>query len=205
MTVYCERDTKKPGNVCIKCNGTWTAGTPLPACSAVMGTGYGLAASKEATTSQPSLVEPLRCFPRRGGPFDMNTNPPSDRRYEICDRCGNSWPHNSVPPPCPRDGASTPEVGMIGAKPYALVPDDVPGSVSLRFEIPRSVLMDPVIRDLAPNEPFFVLRGSSLLDDYLVELWARNAETQGCNARTVQAARMKAAEMKKFSPRRYPV
>ena len=188
MTIYCERNTQKSGNVCVKCGGTWTAGTPLPACSAAN-----------------AATEIKHCFPKFGGPFDMNTNPPSDRRYEICDRCGNSWPHNSVPPPCPRDGASTPEVGMIGAKPYALVPDDVPGSVSLRFEIPRSVLMDPVIRDLAPNEPFFVLRASDLLADYLVEVWARNAETQGCNAKTVQAARMKAAEMKKFSPRRYPV
>lgn len=46
MTVYCERDTQKPGNVCVKCNGTWTAGTPLPACSA-MGAGAATTAKKE--------------------------------------------------------------------------------------------------------------------------------------------------------------
>lgn len=202
MTVYCERDTQKPGNTCVKCGNTWTAGTPLPACDAVMGTGYGLAAFKAGP--QPPLVEPLHCFPKSGGPFDMETNPPSDKRYEICVRCGNSWLHNAMPPLCPRDGASAPEVAMMGSKSYALVPDEIPDSVSLRFEMPRSILMDPVVRDLAPNEPFFILRGSDLLADYLVEVWARNAETQGCSVKTVQAARMKAAEMRKFSPRRYP-
>ena len=93
---------------------------------------------------------------------------------------------------------------MIGSKPYALVPDEIPDSVSLRFEIPRSILMDPVVRDLAPNEPFFILRGSDLLADYLVELWARNAETNGCDAKKVAAAREKAREFRAFSPRRYP-
>ena len=199
MTVFCERDTQKPGNVCVKCGGTWTAGTPLPACSAVMGTGY-LAAFR--TEPQPPLIEPLRCFPKSGGPFDMQTNPPSDKKYEICVRCGHSWPHNSVPPPCPREGASAPEVGMIGSE--SLVPDEIPDSVSLRFEIPRSILMDPVVRDLAPNEPFFILRGSDLLADYLVEVWARNAETQGCSVKTVQAAREKARQMRGFKPRHYP-
>lgn len=37
MTVYCERDTQKQDNHCVKCGGTWVAGTPLPACSEANG------------------------------------------------------------------------------------------------------------------------------------------------------------------------
>jgi hypothetical protein len=78
-------------------------------------------------------------------------------------------------------------------------------SITEHFEVSRQVLLDPVVRDLAPNEPFFILRGSDLLADYLVELWARNAETHGCNPKLVQAAREKAREMRAFGPRKYPV
>ena len=200
MTVFCERDTQKPGNVCVKCGGTWTAGTPLPACSAVMGTGY-LAAFR--TEPQPPLIEPLRCFPKSGGPFDMQTNPPSDKKYEICVRCGNSWPHNSVPPLCPREGATANFLPLDGR---AYTKDEIidASGVTQTWLVPSAVLLDPVIRHLAPNEPFFVLRASDLLADYLVEAWARNAETHGCDPKKVAAAREKAREMRAFSPRRYP-
>ena len=119
MTVYCERDTQKPGNVCIKCNGTWTAGTPLPACRV---------ANAEAFSAK-EIVDDLQ------------------RRI---------------------DEPSTTAAGV------------------------------------APNEPTFVLRASDLLADYLVDMWARNAETQGCNAKTVQAAREKAREMRAWPWRHYP-
>lgn len=146
MTVYCERDTQKPGNVCIKCNGTWSAGTPLPACSA-MGTNAPL------PTLNHSLNEILK---------------------------------------------KVDENAAAAAKP-------IPESITQRFEIPLAILRDPVVRDLAPNEPFFVLRASDLLADYLVERWAMNAESHGCDPKTVQAARTKAGEMRAWAgERRYP-
>ena len=133
MTVYCERDTQKPGNVCIKCGGTWVAGTPLPACS--------------VANALPSLDNPAT----------------TADEIAAADGVTQSW------------------------------------------QMPRSVLLDPEMRALAPDEPFFILRGSDLLADYLVELWARNAETNGCDPKKVAAAREKAREMRAYSPRRYPV
>ena len=195
MTVYCERDTQKPGNTCVKCGNTWTAGTPLPACDAVMGTGYGLAAFKAGP--QPPLVEPLHCFPKSGGPFDMETNPPSDKRYEICVRCGNSWLHNAMPPLCPRDGAM---VGFIPAKDQSFGGSEILAADVV--ETPKNPIQ--AILGLQTDEPFFILRGSDLLADCLVELWARNAETHGCDPKKVRAAREKAQEFRAWPQRRYP-
>lgn len=182
MTVYCERDTQKTGNVCIKCNGTWAAGTPLPACSAM------------------GASVPMRqaCFPKAGGPFDMQTNPPSDKKYEICVRCGNSWPHNSIPPDCPRDGAM---VGFIPAKDQSFRDGAIVGTNIV--ETPKNPIQ--AILGLQPDEPFFVLRASDLLADYLVEEWARKAEQHGCDPKRVRAAREKAQEFRAWAgERRYP-
>lgn len=35
MTLYCERDTTKEGNHCIKCGQSWDNGVPLPGCTAM--------------------------------------------------------------------------------------------------------------------------------------------------------------------------
>ncbi len=189
LTVYCERDTQKEGNTCVKCGGTWTAGTPLPACSA-------------ANSPAPSSIK-LHCFPKAGGPFDLNTNPPSEKRYEICARCGNTWPHNGFPPSCPRDGVANQAI-FLPLDGRTFTKDEIIESTGAvqTFKVPSSVLLDPTVRSLAHDEPFFLLRASDPLAGYLVEAWARNAESQGIDPKRVQGARVKAQEFRSWKQRK---
>lgn len=207
LTVYCERDTQKPGNVCVKCGTEWVAGTPLPACSAAnalpalnesLNDLMRKADENAAAIAKPAPVK--HCFPKFGGPFDMNTNPPSDKKYEICERCGNSWPHNSIPPSCPRNEAM---VGFIPAKDKSFRDGEILATAPVIIETPKNTIN--AVIGLQPDEPFFILRASDLLADWLVERWAMNAETQGCHPDKVRAAREKAGEMRAWAgERKYP-
>jgi hypothetical protein len=79
-----------------------------------------------------------------------------------------------------------------------------PGPVQAAPPVPEWVGTVPVTPPLKSGEPFFVLRGSDLLAAYLVEKWASNAEAQGTNPATVQAARETALRMQSWPNRKYP-
>ena len=144
------------------------------------------------------------CEPKPDGPFDLHTNPPSDARHEVCAKCGTSWAHGTLAPTCNSTGTATAVFIPLDQKTFTKGEIVESAGAVEAWQIPSSVLMDPVIRDLGRTEPFFILRASDLLADYLVEVWARNAETNGCDAKKVAAAREKAREFRAFSPRRYP-
>lgn len=138
------------------------------------------------------------CEPKTGGPFDLHTNPPSDARHHICAKCGTTWTDGTPAPACSTGGASKALSGDTQEYLKTRIGDSVdPAAIQA---IPQNM----VLVDVAPNEPFFILRASDLLADYLVEQWAKNAESHGCDPRKVKAARDKANEFRAWPGRRYP-
>lgn len=141
------------------------------------------------------------CEPKLDGPFNFHTNPPSDARYEICVKCGTTWVHGTTAPTCASNSLGAATAAFLPLESHETFTGE---QIMKAAEVPHSALLDPVIRDLASDEPFFVLRASDLLADYLVEQWARNAESHGCDPKRVQGAREKARSMRAWTKRAYP-
>ncbi len=112
-----------------------------------------------------------------------------------CVKCGGTWVTGTPLPACDAANSFVPApepVGIKVAEPATMQSSGNPEDV-LRLAL-----------GLQSDEPFFILRGSDLLADWLVERWAMNAESQGCNAKTVQAAREKARAIRAWPERKYP-